>query len=219
MLRLPPGATPTSRRPPRNDIEHRRIFGHPDRQFQRQGDDGGPQPDARGPRSDLRQEDEGRRQATLGFMEMVLSNPDRIESQALGTDDLLGGQAIALGRGRLIEQAREESQALSWLCWWHPHIFAQTEYRHQTPNLHKGQCIRASSWGQLNGVAEGALLPSSLSRNSAQGSSPAEVSSPKQPLACQTGSTPGLASIADIDGSKCQRRLWPIMQSSRLCKV
>ena len=67
--------------PPRHDIEHRRIFGHPDRQLQRQGDDGGPQPDARRSRGDLRQEDEGRRQATLGFMEMVLGDPGRIEAQ------------------------------------------------------------------------------------------------------------------------------------------
>src|SRR5262245_63061544 len=58
-------------------------------------------------------------------MEMVLGNPGRIEAQALGMRDLLGGEAIALGRGRLIEQAREKSQALSWPCWWHPHIFAQ----------------------------------------------------------------------------------------------
>jgi hypothetical protein len=34
---------------------------------------------------------------------MVLGDPDRIEAQPLRMDDLLGAQAIALGRGRLIE--------------------------------------------------------------------------------------------------------------------
>jgi hypothetical protein len=55
-------------------------------------------------------------------MEMVLGDPDCIETQALGMGDLLVGQAIALGRGRLIEQAREESQTLFWFCRWHPRI-------------------------------------------------------------------------------------------------
>jgi hypothetical protein len=53
---------------------------------------------------------------------MVLGDPDCIETQALGMGDLLVGQAIALGRGRLIEQAREESQTLFWFCRWHPRI-------------------------------------------------------------------------------------------------
>ena len=59
----------------------------------------GPQPDARGLRGDLRQEDERRRQAALGFVEMVLGDPGRIEAAALGVDDLRGGQPVALGRG------------------------------------------------------------------------------------------------------------------------
>jgi hypothetical protein len=40
----------------------------------------------------MRQEDERRRQAAPGFVEMVLCDPDRIETQALGMRDLLGAQ-------------------------------------------------------------------------------------------------------------------------------
>jgi hypothetical protein len=99
--------------PARQDIELRRILSHADGQLQRQGDDGGPQPDSRSPRGDVRQEDEGRRQATFELVEMVLGDPCCIEAESLRMNDLLGAQPIALGRGHFIEYAREESQALS----------------------------------------------------------------------------------------------------------
>ena len=110
--RLPPGPTPTSRRPPRHQVEHRGVLGDSDRQLQRQGDDPRPQADPRCLGGDLGQEDERRGKAAFILMEMMLGDPGRIEAAAFGVDDLRGGQPVALGGVRLIEQAREEAQAL-----------------------------------------------------------------------------------------------------------
>ena len=63
-------------------------------------------------RRGLRQEHEGRRQAALAFVEMMLGDPGRIEAAALGMRDLGGGQAIALGGVGLIEQTGEEAEPL-----------------------------------------------------------------------------------------------------------
>jgi hypothetical protein len=43
-------------------------------------------------------------------MEMVLSDPGRIEAEPLGVDDLRSRQPVALGGLRLIEQTGEETQ-------------------------------------------------------------------------------------------------------------
>ena len=51
----------------------------------------------------MRQEDQGRGQATFELVEMVLGDPGRIEAESLGMNDLLGAEAIALGRGHCIE--------------------------------------------------------------------------------------------------------------------
>src|SRR6185436_12610206 len=104
----------------------RRILGHAERHLQRQGDDGGSQPDVRRSRCGVRQEDKGRRQAALELMEMVLGDPGSIEAEPLRMDDLLRAQPIAFGRGHCIEYAREETQALFWSCRRHWRIFAQT---------------------------------------------------------------------------------------------
>ena len=95
-----------------HEVGHGGILGHADRQLQRQGDDAGAEADPRGPRRDLRQEDERRRQAALVLVEVVLGDPGRIEAAALGVDDLRGRQPVALGGVRLVEQAREKAQAL-----------------------------------------------------------------------------------------------------------
>ena len=68
----------------------------------------------------LRQEDERRGKAAFVFMEMVLGDPGRIEAKTLGMDDLRGRQPVALGGVRLIQQAREEAQALRLLRCRHP---------------------------------------------------------------------------------------------------
>ena len=60
----------------------------------------------------MRQEDEGRRQAALGLVEMMLRDPGGIEAAALGLHDLRGGEPIALGGVGLVEQPREEAQSL-----------------------------------------------------------------------------------------------------------
>ena len=95
-----------------HEVEHRGILGHPDRQLQRQGDDAGPEPDARGLRGDLGEEHERRRQAALVLVEVVLGDPGRIEAAALGMHDLRGGQPVALGRGGFVEQTGEKAQFL-----------------------------------------------------------------------------------------------------------
>jgi hypothetical protein len=93
-------------------VGHRGILGDTHRQFQRQGDDPRSQADARGPRRGLRQEDEGRWQTALAFVEMMLGDPGRIEAAAFGMRDLGGCQAIALGGVGLIEQTGEKSEPL-----------------------------------------------------------------------------------------------------------
>src|SRR5581483_12421099 len=65
---------------------------------------------ARGLGCDIAEEGEGRRQPALALVKMVLRDPGGIESRLFGAHDLLGGEAVALGRRGLIEQAREESQ-------------------------------------------------------------------------------------------------------------
>jgi hypothetical protein len=92
-------------------VEHHGILGDPHRQFERQGHDPRAETDARGRRRGVGQEDEGRRQAALGLVEMMLRDPGGIESDLLGLDDLRRGQPIALGGIGLIEETREEPQA------------------------------------------------------------------------------------------------------------
>ena len=93
-------------------IEHDGIFGNPHRQLERQGDDARAEPDARGRGGGVREEHERCRQAALGFMEVMLRDPRRVETAALGLHDLCGCEAITFCRVRLVEQAREEAQPL-----------------------------------------------------------------------------------------------------------
>ena len=92
------------------------LLGHADRQFQRQGHDRRPQADPRCLPGDLGQEDERPGKTAFVFMKMVLGDPGRIEATALGMEDLLGGQPVALRGVRHIEHAGEETQALRLLC-------------------------------------------------------------------------------------------------------
>ncbi len=94
-----------------HQVEHGGVLGHAQRQLQRQGDDAGAEPDLRGPRREMGQEDEGRGQAALVLVEVVLGDPGRVEAAALGMDDLFGRQAVALGRIGHVEQAGEEAEA------------------------------------------------------------------------------------------------------------
>ncbi len=57
------------------------------------------------------QKDEGRGQAALAFMEMVLGYPGRVEALGLGMGDLLGHQTVAFAGRHIVEQAAEEAQA------------------------------------------------------------------------------------------------------------
>ena len=98
--------------PARYEVGDGGILGHAHRQLQRQGDDAGAQPDARGLHRSLGEEHERRRQAALALMEVMLGDPRRIEAAALGMHDLLGGQPIALGCGGFVEQTGEKAQFL-----------------------------------------------------------------------------------------------------------
>ena len=62
-------------------------------------------------RRGLGQEHEGRRQTAFVLVKMVLRDPGGVEAATLGMHDLRDGQAVALGRIRLIEQAGEKTQA------------------------------------------------------------------------------------------------------------
>ena len=91
-------------------IQHRGIFGHAQRQFQRQGDDARAEPDAVGLRGHMRQEHQRRRQPALGLMEMMLRHPGTVEAAALGVDDLLRRQTVTLRRRGRIQHPGEEAQ-------------------------------------------------------------------------------------------------------------
>ena len=59
------------------------------------------------------QEDERSREATFGLVEVVLGDPSRIEPGLLGAPHLLEGEAVALRRFGLVEQAGEEAETVS----------------------------------------------------------------------------------------------------------
>jgi hypothetical protein len=96
-------------------IENRGVLRHPHRALQRQGDDAGAEADARGLCGDVTEEGEGRRQAALALVEMVLRDPRGIEPGLLGAHDLLGREASSVRRRRLVEKPREEAQSFQ-LC-------------------------------------------------------------------------------------------------------
>jgi hypothetical protein len=58
------------------------------------------------------QEDERRRQAPFGLMEVMLRHPGRVEAPSLRMRDLLRREPIALGGTRLVEKAREKAEPL-----------------------------------------------------------------------------------------------------------
>jgi hypothetical protein len=57
----------------------------------------------------MAEEDEGRGQAALVRVEVVLGDPHRLEAELLGVTRLLGGETVPVGRVRPLEQPREES--------------------------------------------------------------------------------------------------------------
>ena len=96
----------------RQQIEDGRVLGYPDRIFQRQRDDAGAEPDARGLRRDEAEKCERRRKATFRLVKMVLRDPRGIETRRLRVPDLLRGQAISFRRRGVIEKPREKPQPL-----------------------------------------------------------------------------------------------------------
>ena len=80
--------------------------------LERQRDDPRPEADAGGARGRVRQEDERRGQTSLLFVEVMLSDPHRIEPGALGVGDLSEGEPVPLGGGGVVEHAGEEPDSL-----------------------------------------------------------------------------------------------------------
>ncbi len=95
-----------------HQVEHGGVLGDAHRHLERQGDDAGAEPDARGARRRLGEEHERRRQAAFALVEMVLRDPRRIETAALGLLDLRQRQPVAFRGGGLVEQPGEEAQPL-----------------------------------------------------------------------------------------------------------
>lgn len=91
-------------------VEDRGVLGHAHPVLHRQGDDGRAQPDPRGPRRGMREEDERGGQATLGRREMVLGDPGGGEPEPLGRLDLLEREPVPLVRGGVLEEPGEESE-------------------------------------------------------------------------------------------------------------
>jgi hypothetical protein len=101
-------------------------------------------------RSHLRQEDERPGKAAFVFMEMVLGDPGRIEAEAFGMDDLLGGQPVALGSVRHIEHASEEAQALWELCCRHGRL--PVTRRPSRPSRHRPTGRSLCIVGTVSGI-------------------------------------------------------------------
>jgi hypothetical protein len=105
------GADPDLEPTATHQIEYRGVLSHSDRQLERQRHDPGPQADARRPGSDLGEKHKRCRQAAFVLVKMVLRHPCGVKAAAFRMHDLRGGQAIALGCIRLIEQASEKAKA------------------------------------------------------------------------------------------------------------
>src|ERR1700730_2941344 len=105
------GADPDLEPTATHQVEYRGVLRHSDRELERQRHDPGPQADSRRPGSDLGEKYKRCRQAAFVLVKMVLRHPCGVKAAAFGMDDLRGGQAIALGCIRPIEQAREKAEA------------------------------------------------------------------------------------------------------------
>ena len=106
-----PGAESELGASAREEVEHDGVLGDAHRVLERQRDDAGAEPDATRRRGDVREEHERRGQSALGGVEVMLRHPGRVEPVPFGGDDLLGGDAVALGGGHLVEEPGEESDA------------------------------------------------------------------------------------------------------------
>ena len=81
--------------PARQGVEHRSILGHAQRLLHGQRHDAGAEADARRAGRHVAQEHEGRGQAALVAVEMMLRHPGRVEAVTLGVDDLVRPEAEA----------------------------------------------------------------------------------------------------------------------------
>jgi hypothetical protein len=79
--------------------------------FHGQGHDARTQADAPRARRHMGQENEGRRQAALVFVEVVLRHPGGVEAESLGMGDLLGHEPVAFARRHIVKQPAEEPEA------------------------------------------------------------------------------------------------------------
>ncbi len=97
-VKLPPGPTPTSRRPPLRKVGDDGILGDADRQFQRQGDDAGAEPDARrSAAAAWARNTNGAGRPPSPSWKWCWAIQAESKPHSLGVHDLLGGQPVALG--------------------------------------------------------------------------------------------------------------------------
>ena len=78
-----------------------RVLGDADDVLQRKGDHAGRQPDAAGLRGKVAEKDEGRGQPALVGVEVVLGDPDGVETELLGMPCLFAGEPVPVGGVRL----------------------------------------------------------------------------------------------------------------------
>src|SRR5699024_6400833 len=92
-------------------VEHGRILGGAQRVVDRQGEHGGAQRDVGAVLRRGGEEHEGRGQPSFVLSEVVLGDPGGGEAEFIGAADLLEGEAVAVGGGRVLEQAGEQAQS------------------------------------------------------------------------------------------------------------
>src|ERR1700728_2716647 len=108
--RRPTRAEPELEAPVRDQVEHRRVFGDADGLVERQRHDARAKANSRCARCGMREKHKRGRKTALVPVEVMLSDPGRIEAVSLRVNDLLGREAIPLPCGRLIEKPGEETE-------------------------------------------------------------------------------------------------------------
>ena len=94
----------------RNEVEHRRVLGHADRLFQRQGHDARAETNSRRARRDMGEKHKRRGKTAFVSVEVMLGDPGRVEAMTLRLNDLLRREPVALCRCRPIQKPGEETK-------------------------------------------------------------------------------------------------------------
>src|SRR5580692_3121197 len=90
------GAEPELEAAVGDKVEHRRVLGDPDGLVERQSNNAGAKANSRRARGDMGEKHKGGGKAAFVTVEVVLSDPGRVESEPLRVNDLLGREPIPL---------------------------------------------------------------------------------------------------------------------------